>query len=102
MSTSRFKPEQGTATGQKIVPRPDCSGQDVFCRANSIRGILDKLPIRIALTLTVCCLTTSALAQLASVRGFVSDSTSHEVLAGVNIVLTLQGGDIVGAAADAD
>ena len=44
----------------------------------------------------------SALAQRASVRGFVSDSTSRETLAGVNVVLRLPDGELLGAAADAD
>ena len=42
------------------------------------------------------------LAQRASVRGFVSDSTSREVLAGVNIALRPANGELIGAAADAD
>lgn len=60
---------------------------------------LRKLTATLVLTAAV---STGSFAQFASVRGFVSDELSRERLAGVNVVVTLNDGSLLGAATDAD
>ncbi|HUF07930.1 MAG TPA: TonB-dependent receptor [Rhodothermales bacterium] len=58
-----------------------------------------------ALAVTLALLTVLPVeisAQFASVRGYVSDAATRERLAGVNVVLSLDDGDLLGAATDAD
>ncbi len=58
--------------------------------------------VAVALAVAALAGTTQVLAQLASIRGFISDLTNGEALATVHVLLESSGGDLRGSVTDTD